>query len=67
MSHQGTGIVNIIKSTFAAACGVQSQSNRERDFEHGKPSSFIIAGIAFVLIFVLAMYLLVQFVISVAS
>ena len=53
--RHGIGILNTIKSTIAAACGVQTKSNRERDFEHAKPSTFIIAGIIFVIVFIFGM------------
>jgi len=43
------GPLEIMKSVGAAMIGVQSDANRERDFENGKPSQFIIAGIIFVI------------------
>lgn len=43
----------IMKSVGAAMIGVQSDANRERDFEKGKPAHFIIAGIIFVVIFLI--------------
>jgi hypothetical protein len=45
----------VLGSTIAAALGVQSSKNRERDFTKGKPSQFIFMGIAFTFIFVLIM------------
>lgn len=65
--RKGIGLLNTIQSTIAAACGIQSQANRERDFKHAKPSTFIIAGIIFVIVFILAMYGIVQLVLSVAT
>ncbi|VAW65531.1 hypothetical protein MNBD_GAMMA11-1668 [hydrothermal vent metagenome] len=65
--RKGTGLLNIIKSTVAAACGIQTNSNRVRDFENGKPSTFIIAGLVFVTIFILSMYGIVQLVMSLAA
>lgn len=65
--RKGTGLINIIKSTAAAACGIQTKANRERDFENGKPSTFIIAGLVFVTIFILSMYGIVQLVMSFAA
>ena len=64
--RKGIGFLNTVQSTIAAACGVQTKANRERDFEHAKPSTFIIAGIVFVIVFILAMYGIVQLVMSVA-
>lgn len=43
----------IAGSAAAAAFGVQSRANRERDFTRGKPLHFIIAGIVFTAVFVL--------------
>ncbi|MEH6491049.1 DUF2970 domain-containing protein [Halopseudomonas sp.] len=42
-----------LMSVLAAALGVQSNRARERDFSQGKPSHFIILGIAFTGLFVL--------------
>lgn len=43
----------VLGSTLAAAFGVQSSKNRERDFAKGKPSHFIFMGIGFTAVFVL--------------
>ena len=43
----------VLSSTLAAAFGVQSSKNRQRDFTKGKPIHFIFMGIAVTLIFVL--------------
>ncbi len=45
----------VMFSAVAAAFGVQSSRNRERDFTHGRASHFIIAGIVFTVLFVLVM------------
>ncbi len=52
----------VLGSTLAAAFGVQSSKNRERDFTHGKASHFIVMGIAFTAVFVLAVVAVVQMV-----
>ena len=54
----------VLHSTLAAAFGVQSSKNRERDFTRGKASHFIIMGIGFTALFVLLMVGLVQLVLS---
>lgn len=59
--------LNVLQSTVAAAFGVQSEKNRQRDFTHGKASAFIIAGIIFVTVFVAAVYSVVQIVLSTAG
>jgi hypothetical protein len=51
-------------SVFAAFLGVQSDENRERDFQQGRFSVFVVAGIALTLGFLLTVYVLVQVVMS---
>lgn len=57
----------VVTSTVAAAFGVQSSRNRERDFSRGKASHFIIAGIVFTVLFVLAVVGVVNLVLSSAG
>ncbi|HEY9200480.1 MAG TPA: DUF2970 domain-containing protein [Gammaproteobacteria bacterium] len=66
-SRKGIGWINVAKSTIAAACGVQTNANRQRDFQQGKPLAFIIAGLVFVLVFILGMVGLVQLVLSLSG
>ena len=47
-------------SVLAAAFGVQSSKNRQRDFKYGKASTFIVAGIIFTVLLVLTLYLAVR-------
>lgn len=47
--------MQVIKSVFAAAVGVQSEENRIRDFQSGSPLPYIIAGVIFTIVFVLAL------------
>lgn len=54
----------IVTSTLAAAFGVQSSRNRERDFSRGRAMPFIIAGVIFTVLFVLAVMLVVNMVLS---
>lgn len=61
------GPLDIMKSVGAAMIGVQSDDNRERDFEHGKASHFIVAGIIFVIIFLLTIATVVSIVIESAG
>ncbi len=42
-----------LSSVAAAAFGVQSSANRERDFKRGRPLHFIMIGILFTVAFVL--------------
>ena len=49
-------------SIFAAAFGVQSKDNRERDFKHGKFHHFAVGGIIFALLFILVLVGIVKIV-----
>lgn len=53
-------------SIVAAWFGVQSKANRERDFQHGKFHHFVIGGIVFAVLFVLAVVGLVKLVLHFA-
>lgn len=53
-------VLSVVKSVLAAAFGVQSSSNRERDFSQGSYRHFIVAGIVFTVLFVLTLVLVVR-------
>lgn len=61
------GVFKVIQSILAGAFGVQSDRRREEDFSSGSPVTYIVAGIVFVLIFVVTIALVVQWVISTHS
>ena len=46
-------LFDVLKSVLAAAFGVQSSEKHQRDFQHGKPSQYIIIGLLFTLVFIL--------------
>ncbi len=54
----------IISSVLAAAIGVQSNKNRERDFTRAKPTTYIIAGAIFTLLFILTLVILVNIILK---
>ena len=56
------GFFAIVLSTLAAAIGVQSNRNRERDFAQGSPLPFIAAGIIFTVLFILTVITVVNLV-----
>ena len=56
--------VKIIQSTLAAAIGVQSKKNRERDFEEGNAGAFIAAGIISTALFIATVLGVVQWVLA---
>lgn len=51
-----------IKSVGAAFFGVQSEQNREQDFNHGKVSHFIVAGLLAVVLFIAGLIIAVTLV-----
>jgi len=55
---------SILLSTAAAAFGVQSNRNRERDFKNGNIWVFIVAGIVFTGLFVVTVFSIVKTVLS---
>lgn len=65
--QQAPTLWQVTKSVLAAAFGVQSNENRERDFKHGKASQFIIMGSIFTLVFILAVWGLVVVVMKLAG
>lgn len=54
----------IVASTLAAAFGVQSSKNRERDFTGGNIYTYIAAGVIFTVIFVIVMIVIVKTVLA---
>lgn len=56
----GSKTYRIIQSTLAAAIGVQSKKNRERDFEEGSAGTYIVAGIVFTALFIATMLTVVH-------
>ena len=59
---QSPGLRQTVASVLAAAFGVQSSANRQRDFKQGKALNFIIAGVVFTALFVLTLVLVVRLV-----
>lgn len=57
-------LLQIMLSVIAAAFGVQSGKNRERDFAAGNPLTFIIAGLIFTILFVLVIIVVVNLVLA---
>lgn len=58
---------NVVASTLAAAFGVQSNKNRERDFKHGNIWVFVAAGLIFTVLFIATVVTIVRFVLSSAA
>jgi len=60
-------LFQVIASIVAAAFGVQSSKNRERDFTAGSGRAYIIGGIVFTVLFVLAVITVVNLAIKSAG
>lgn len=63
-NHKRTNFLSVVKSILAAGIGVQSEKNRQRDFEKGNPLVFIIGGIIFTVLFILTVASVVGLVLS---
>ena len=57
-------VLQVVSSVFAAGLGVQSSKNRQRDFKQGRLGVFIAAGIVFTLLFIGAVFTVVQMVLK---
>ncbi|MFC1664392.1 DUF2970 domain-containing protein [Pseudomonadota bacterium] len=57
-------LFEVMQSILAAAFGVQSSKKRELDIRHGKPITFVIAGIIFVLVLILILVGIVKLVLG---
>jgi hypothetical protein len=60
MSMSKPSITQVVKSVLAAFIGVQSETNRKKDFEHGSLSTYLITGFIFTVLFVVAIIFLVS-------
>lgn len=47
------GLFEVTMSVLAAALGVQSEANRQRDFQQKSPLPYILGGLIFTVVFVL--------------
>ena len=58
------GFWQVVLSILAAAIGVNSRRNQERDFQSSTPLPFIVGGVLFGVIFVLAIAFVVMLVLE---
>jgi hypothetical protein len=61
------GWLQSMGSSVAAAFGVQSYKNRERDFQHGDIRKFVVSGVMLTLTILLSLVGLVQWVLFAAA
>jgi hypothetical protein len=58
------GFFDIVSSVVSAAFGVQSSKNRVRDFAGGSAAPYIVGGIIFTVLFILAIVAVVKMVVA---
>jgi hypothetical protein len=66
-NQDNTTLLQVIGSVLMAGLGVQSSKNKERDFKQGNFKSFIIVGLAFTVLFVVAVATVVNTVLDSAG
>ncbi len=54
------GMISVILSVLAAMIGIQSDKNRERDFEKGHLGNYIFVGVVVVIIFIFTLISIVN-------
>jgi hypothetical protein len=57
-------LLHVIKSVLAAGIGVQSNKNREIDFEHGSLPSYLIVGLVATVLFILSLIFIVSIILN---
>ncbi len=62
MSKNKLDVKNIILSILSSFIGIQSNDNRMRDFESNKASYFIIFGLIMTCLFIISLYLFVNYI-----
>jgi hypothetical protein len=60
-------LLGVLGSVLASMFGVQSSRKREEDFTHGKPSQYVIVGLLVTVVFMLAIWGVVSFVMKLAD
>lgn len=64
MAEQKPGLTQVIKAVLGAMAGVQSESQRQQDFNASSPLPYIVAGVIFTLLFVVMLLALVSWVLN---
>lgn len=64
MTGQKPGLRQILKAVFGAFVGVQSEQQRQQDFQTQSPLPFIIAGVVMTIVFVLILVVIVRVVLA---
>ena len=67
LNKQKVSLGQLVKTTLAAAIGVQTEQNRKQDFESGSILPYIIAGIVFTSLFLFGIIVIVRIILRMAS
>jgi len=67
MDGKTPSLLDVVKSVLASFFGVQSDKNRERDFQHGSPAQFIIVGLVLTVLFIVGMIFIVKLILASAA
>ena len=62
MADNKPGMTQVVKAVLGAMAGVQSEQQRQQDFNASSPLPYIIVGIVFTLLFVAMLLALVSWV-----
>ncbi|MFT4938053.1 MAG: diacylglycerol kinase [Paraglaciecola sp.] len=55
LERKKQSLLNVVKSVAASVLGVQSSANRERDFQQNSVVPYVVVGVIFVVILILAL------------
>lgn len=64
MSDGKPTFIDVVKSVLASFFGVQSDKNRERDFQQGSPMQFIVVGLVLTILFIIGMIVVVKIILA---
>lgn len=64
MSDGKPTFIDVVKSVLASFFGVQSDKNRERDFQQGSPAQFIVVGLVLTILFIIGMIVVVKIILA---
>ncbi|MCL7420392.1 MAG: DUF2970 domain-containing protein [Methylobacter sp.] len=53
-------VIQVIKSVLSAVIGVRSEEDRQKDFEQGSLSTYVVVGLIFIVLFVSGLIFLVS-------
>lgn len=67
MNENRPSFLDVVKSVLASFFGVQSDKNRERDFQQGSPAQFIIVGLVLTVLFIVGMIFIVKLILASAT